>query len=104
MRRVLTALALIPIVVWVVLWAKWWVFLAVLVTVAVLTYREYCSIAAAYGFGEPGRWGYAVGLLLLFAEREPWTWLLLTIAALIALTMAMRAGQLSQSLPRPSRN
>ena len=50
MRRVLTAAALIPIVVYVVLWANFWVFLAVLATVAVLCYREYDAIADGYGF------------------------------------------------------
>ena len=55
MKRVLTALALIPIVGWVVLWADSWIFLAVLVTVACLCYREYNDIAAGYGFGAPGR-------------------------------------------------
>ena len=54
MKRVLTALALIPIVGWVVLFANSWIFLAVLVTVACLCYREYNDIAAAYGFGAPG--------------------------------------------------
>ena len=54
MKRVLTALALIPIVVYVVLWANLWIFLAVLFAVAFLCYREYDAIAAAYGFGAPG--------------------------------------------------
>ena len=47
MKRVLTALALIPIVVYVVLWANVWIFLAVLFAVSYLCYREYDSIAAA---------------------------------------------------------
>ncbi|PWU00951.1 MAG: CDP-archaeol synthase [Terriglobia bacterium] len=100
MRRVLTALLLIPVVVYVVIWAKWWVFLAVLVAACCLSYREYNQIATAYGFGAPGPLGYGVGLLLLFAEREPWTWLLLTLAALVALVVAMRAPELEKSLPR----
>jgi phosphatidate cytidylyltransferase len=100
MRRVLTALALIPVIVYVVLWAPWWVFRAVLVTAACLSYREYNSIAAAYGFGAPGPLGYGVGLLFLFTEQAPWTWLLVTITALIGLTLAMRADDLAKSLPR----
>ena len=62
MRRILTALALIPIVVYVVLWANFWVFLGVVALSACLCYREYNDIAAAYGFGEPGLLGYAAGL------------------------------------------
>jgi len=100
MKRVLTALVLIPIIVYVVLWANFWVFAAVLVMAACLSYWEYTGIAAAYGFGAPGPIGYGAGLLLLFAEREPFPWLLLTTAALIALTLVMRDGDLAKSLPR----
>ncbi|MBZ5625742.1 MAG: phage terminase large subunit family protein, partial [Acidobacteriia bacterium] len=51
--------------VYVVLWANFWIFLGVLVTVAFLCYREYDSIVAQYGFGAPGWIGYGAGLLLL---------------------------------------
>ena len=65
MKRILTALALIPIVVYVVLWANLWIFLAVLFSVAFLCYREYDGIAAAYGFGAPGLGGAAPGTCCL---------------------------------------
>jgi phosphatidate cytidylyltransferase len=100
MKRVLTALVLIPIIVYVVLFANFWVFAAVLVMAACLSYWEYNGIAAAYGFGAPGPIGYGAGLLLLLAQREPFAWLLLTAAALIALTVVMRTGDLAKSLPR----
>jgi phosphatidate cytidylyltransferase len=100
MKRVLTALVLIPVVVYVILWAKLWVFSAVLIAVACLTYWEYDKIAADYGFGAPGPLGYALGLLLLFADREPWAWLLVTVSALAALALAMRSDDLSKTLPR----
>ena len=54
MKRILTALVLIPIVVYTVLWADYWIFLAVLSLVALLCYREYDAVAAGYGFGAPG--------------------------------------------------
>ena len=47
MKRILTALVLIPTIAYVVLAANVWVFLGVLVTVACLCYREYNDIAAA---------------------------------------------------------
>jgi len=100
MSRVLTALVLIPIVVYVVLWANSWVFLAVLVAAGCVCYWEYSHIAAAYGFGTPGPLGYAVGPLLLFSTREPWAWLLVVLAALIAMALALRSADLSYSLPR----
>jgi phosphatidate cytidylyltransferase len=98
MKRVLTAAALIPVVVYVVLWANYWVFLGVLVLAAFLCYREYNGIAADYGFGTPGPVGYAAGLLLLVSEGE--VWLPIVAFALIALTLALRADDLAKMLPR----
>ena len=98
MKRVLTALALIPIVTWAVLGADPWIFLAVLAAVACLCYREYNHIAAGYGFGAPGVAGYGAGLLLLFWWDVPW--LALVGIALVALTLAMREEDLSHALPR----
>ena len=98
MKRVLTALALIPIVAWVVLWANPWIFLAVLVAVACLCYREYNEIAAGYGFGAPGIVGYGAGLLLLVWWDVPW--LAVVGIAVVALMMVMRDEDLAHSLPR----
>ena len=98
MKRVLTAAALIPIVVYLVLWANFWAFLAVLVTVALLCYREFNGVAEAYGFGAPGPLGYGAGLLLLVSRQE--TWLLILGLALILMAAAMRGEDLAKALPR----
>ena len=98
MKRILTAVALIPIVVYVVLWANFWAFLAVLLTVAFLCYREFNDVAAAYGFGAPGPLGYGAGVLLLAWPQE--TWLLVVGIALILLALAMSGDDLAKSLPR----
>ncbi|HEY1338349.1 MAG TPA: phosphatidate cytidylyltransferase [Bryobacteraceae bacterium] len=98
MKRVLTAAALIPLIVAVVLWSNFWIFLAVLVASAFLSYREYDDIAARYGYGAPGPIGYGAGLLLLVSEGE--VWLLILAAALLALALAMRADDLAKTLPR----
>jgi phosphatidate cytidylyltransferase len=100
MRRILTALALIPIVAYVVLGANFWIFLGVLVTVAFLCYREYDAIVAHYGFGAPGVLGYGAGFVLLIWEGD--AWLLITILTLAALSLAMRGEDLAKSLPRAS--
>jgi phosphatidate cytidylyltransferase len=97
MKRILTALVLIPIIVYVVLWANFWVFAAVLAAAACLSYWEYDGIAGRYGFGAPGPLGYGGGLLLLFWTREPW--LLIVVVAILAMTLALR-DELSKSLPR----
>lgn len=98
MKRVLTALALIPVVVWVVLWANAWVFLAVLFTAAYLCWREYDGIAAAYGFGAPGIGGAVAGYLLLAWRAD--AWLYLTIVAIVAFIAVMRVEDLAKALPR----
>jgi len=100
MKRVLTALVLIPIIVYVVLWSPRWLFTVVLVAAACLSYREFDHVASAYGFGAPGPSGYVLGLLLLFVEGQPWTWLVIVLGALLALSIAMRADDLAKSLPR----
>jgi phosphatidate cytidylyltransferase len=98
MKRILTAAVLVPIVVYVVLWANFWVFLAVLATVACLCYREYSAIAGEYGFGVPGPLGFAAGLLLLVWEGD--AWLLIAATALIAITLALRDADLGKALPK----
>jgi len=100
MKRVLTAALLIPLVVYTVLWANQYVFLAVVALAAVLSYREYDSIAAAYGFGAPGVLGYA-GLVLLVVPYQH-AWLVVTAIALVALTLALRSAELAHALPRTS--
>ncbi len=98
MKRLLTAAALIPIIVWVVLVANHWVFLAVLAAVALVCLREYEGIAGAHGFGGFGPLAYAFGLLLLVWRGD--AWMLLVAAALAGLGLAMRDRDLSKSLPR----
>lgn len=98
MKRVLTALALIPIVGWVVLAADPMIFLAVLAIVSCLCYREYNDIAAAYGFGAPGIVGYGAGLLLL--TMQDIHWLAIVGFAIAVLIMVMREEDLAKALPR----
>jgi phosphatidate cytidylyltransferase len=98
MRRVLTAALLVPIIVCVVLWANFWLFLAVLATVAVLCYREFNDVCAAYGFGAPGPLGYGAGLLLLVWEGD--AWLIVVLVALLAFSLAVQTENLAGMLPR----
>ena len=57
MRRVLTALALIPVVVYVVFWANFWVFLGVVITVAFLCYRPLLMLPRFAHSLSPTRFG-----------------------------------------------
>lgn len=100
MTRILTAAALIPVIVYVVLWSNSLVFLAVLIAAAFLCWREYDSIAAEYGFGAPGPIGLGAGMALLFLPAD--TWLLIGLVAAIALVVSMRSDDLAKALPRAS--
>ena len=69
MKRIATALVLIPLVVWLVLAAPYWVFAAVLAAVGLLAFHEFDQIAAAQGIAPAGWPGMAAGLALLFAPE-----------------------------------
>ncbi|MBV8729561.1 MAG: phosphatidate cytidylyltransferase, partial [Acidobacteriia bacterium] len=99
MRRVLTALVLIPVVVSLIFLANAWVFAVVVAAVACLCFHEYRQLAAAYHFGPIHPAGYLFGFLLLFADREPWIWMAILLACLASVSLAMSAD-LSHCLPR----
>lgn len=98
MKRILTALVLLPLVLYVVLAGPLWSFFAVLIAVALICYHEYTGIARAYGFGELGPLGYAAGLWLLLAGAEGLV--VFTLVLLCGLALSLRADDLSKSLPR----
>jgi len=98
MKRFLTALVLVPLIVYVVLWGPLYAFLAVLSTIALFCYHEYSGIVAGYGIDKPGPLGYAAGLILLLMRNEPMP--LVTLLALITLGMSLGASDLRRSLPR----
>jgi phosphatidate cytidylyltransferase len=98
MKRVLTALVLLPLVLYVIFADSPWPFLAVLSCIALICYHEYATIAAAYNFGKLGPIGYAAGLWLMLGGEQGL--LLLTLAALATMALAMRAADLAHALPR----
>jgi len=98
MKRVLTALALIPAVLYVVLWAPYWAVVAVTALVALLCYYEYCGIVAAFGAGDLGPLGYAAGILLLLLPHS--SSLLVVAAALLGLGLALGAHDLRNGILR----
>ena len=98
MKRVLTALVLFPLIVGVVGWSPQVVVLAVTALVALLCFYEYCGIAAVY-HGCRDRWmpewlSYAAGLSILGVPYNHHALLAVVAAALIVLTLALRADDL----------
>lgn len=97
MKRILTALVLIPIFCYVVLWAPQWAFLAVVAVVAVLCFYEFANLAAKYKIPKPGIFGYVAGLLILVLPGKDSAFFVLI--AILGLALSLRAHQLSDILP-----
>ena len=97
MKRIATALVLIPVAVWLILGAPWWVFAPALAVVGILAFREFDQIAAAQGIPKAGWPGIAAGLAVLFAP-DP------RVSGgggfgLVAMALALRVGDLRKALP-----
>jgi phosphatidate cytidylyltransferase len=87
MKRVATALILIPFIVWIALWAPEWAFDLVLAGSGLIAFYEFACIA---GLGRlPMALGIAAGLAMLFAPEPFWVALLTAFAAM-TLSLASR--------------
>jgi phosphatidate cytidylyltransferase len=87
MKRVATALILIPFIVWIALWAPEWAFGLVLAASGLIAFYEFERIA---GLGWlPMALGMAAGLAVLFAP-EPFFVALLAAFAAMTLSLASR--------------
>ena len=96
MKRIVTALVLIPLVTYVALWGPQWLLLLVTSVVALLCFREYCWIVASHHIDRPGPAAYAAGLLVLLVPRPDI--LLITLLALVALTLMLRSSEMARGL------
>lgn len=98
MKRILTALVVAPLVIYAVGWGRLYLFLAVLSSIALLCYYEYAGIVAGYGIEKPGPFGYAAGMVILLVPHDGA--FLVTVIALLALSLGLAARDLAKSLPR----
>jgi phosphatidate cytidylyltransferase len=94
MKRILTAVVMMPLVLYAVLGGIDWLFLFLLSAVAVICFDEYSCIAASR---EP--LPYLAGLLILLAPL-PWLGLSTLIFTLLMLTLAMRNQDLGAGFSR----
>jgi phosphatidate cytidylyltransferase len=94
MKRIATAVVLIPAIVWIVLRAPVWTFDALLVAVGLIAFYEFDQIAGAQGIPRAGIPGMLAGLALLFAP-EPFV--VVILIALLAMSLAMRPETRSMS-------
>ncbi len=100
MRRVLTALVLIPSVLYVIFSGPPWLFTLVVCLMAFACFQEYVSVVEAQGVDVP-RWaGHAMGAMFLLTPQADWR--LLVAFAMAAMLFAMRVDDLTQALPQAS--
>ena len=97
MKRVLTALLLIPTFCYIILWAPAWAFLATVAAVAMLCFREYAELTSLHAIEKPGVFGYVAGLLLLFLPGKDFAFLVLV--AILAMALSLRSRELVEALP-----
>lgn len=85
MKRVVTAIFLVPIAVYSTLFAPWWLLFAVVVIVALLAFHEYAAMTGSFA-----PLGYVAGILILAAPQHE-TILLMILSALAALCLSLSA-------------
>jgi phosphatidate cytidylyltransferase len=96
MKRIATALILIPFIAWVTLASPQWVFFAVLAITGLLAYSEFDNIVASSGILRAGWPGMAAGLALLLAPNPA---VVLVLIAMLGMALALRANNLAAALP-----
>jgi phosphatidate cytidylyltransferase len=92
MKRVFTALFLVPIAVYTALFAPWWLVVLVVGLVAVLAFREYAAITGSFA-----PLGYVAGILILVAPQHE-TILLIVLSALAAMCLMLGADAARRGL------
>src|SRR6185295_3280679 len=97
MKRIITAIVLLPIVVWVVLAGPSWTLLLLMAAVGLIAFHEFDTIAGAQGIAKSGYPGMAAGLILLFAP-EP-AWVAIVILAVTLMVVELRQVDFAKAMP-----
>ena len=98
MKRVATALLLIPLVLAVIFFAPRPVFWSLLVLVALLCLREFFAIAGGLGLHPFSIAGYGGGVVFLFAPDLPQGSFLVGLSALLLVLSLTRGGPLRDTM------
>ncbi|HVT91576.1 MAG TPA: phosphatidate cytidylyltransferase [Bryobacteraceae bacterium] len=97
MKRILTALVLIPLITYAMLWAPYPIFLAVLAAIAGFCFYEYGRLVSLHSIPPPGVFGYAAGfLVLLLPTREL---AIIGLIVVLGLALGLRLDELNEVLP-----
>jgi len=102
MKRILTAVVLVPTISYLVLWAPRTVFIAVLAIIGAFAFREFANMADAHGFPVNPWIGAGLGFILLALPDENSVLLLIFFIAFGTMIAALRSDDLRQALPSAS--
>jgi phosphatidate cytidylyltransferase len=104
MKRVLTAIVAIPIVVLITLFAPDWIFAFVVGLAAAWSVDEFLSLGVARGIGRPGKWFLIPAALVAasFIGGAAWVLTTLTLSAIVLLTATVFGKPLEVALARVS--
>ncbi len=105
MKRVLTAIVAIPIVLLITLFAPDWIFAFAVGLIATMAVEEFLSLGAALGPGGPGRPGRwflapAGSVTVSFIGGAPWVLTTVTFSTLMLMTAAVFAGPVQTAFNR----
>lgn len=92
MKRVITAFFLVPIALYAGLFAPWWLFIAAVALVAVLSFREYATMTESFA-----PVGYVAGILMLLAPPRELI-LIIILSALAAMCLPLAAKNLEKGV------
>jgi len=102
MKRVLTALVAIPLVLLITIFSPDWVFAFVVGLVAASALEEFLSLAGQKGIGRPGRWFLVPGALVTASFLGGSSWVLTTLAmsAIALMTVTIFSAPIETALGR----
>lgn len=98
MKRILTALLLVPLVCYLIFFAHPFLFIGAVTAIALVCYWEYSGLVQGHGIQRPGIFGVLAGLLILFQPQH--TLLILSLLSMLALALALRERDLRDVLPQ----
>lgn len=102
MKRVLTALVLVPAISYLVLGAHQIAFIAAMAIIGALAFREFANIAAGHGIPVNPWFGSAIGVAMLLLPDPQSVLLLLLMTAFVSMMGALRLDDLRLALPSAS--
>jgi phosphatidate cytidylyltransferase len=98
MKRLLTALALIAVAIYLIFLAPDPVFMAAALCMGFLCYHEFSGLVARYSIQKPGIFGILAGLVMLFEPQH--TLIGIVLLLVIALALSLRRDDLRGILPQ----